>query len=64
MPAFSLRIDSLNEMTIYSDLQQYKYSGNWLCVVAYHDTDFLKPGQVFVIEKIDDETICLASPYT
>ena len=38
--------------------------GNWLCVVAYHDTDFLKPGQVFVIEKIDDETICLASPYT
>jgi len=38
--------------------------GNWLCVVAYHDTDFLKAGQVFVIEKIDDETICLASPYT
>lgn len=61
---FSVRIDTLNEMTIYSDLQQYQYMGNWLCVVAYHDTDFLKAGQVFVIEKIDDETICLESPYT
>ena len=64
MPAFSVRIDTLNEMTIYSELQKYKLMGNWVCVVAYQDTEFLKPGQVFVIERIDDETICLASPYT
>ena len=64
MPAFSVRIDTLNEMTIYSELQKYQLMGNWVCVVAYQDTEFLKPGQVFVIERIDDETICLASPYT
>lgn len=64
MPAFSVRIDTLNEMTIYSELQKYQLMGNWVCVVAYQDTELLKPGQVFVIERIDDETICLASPYT
>lgn len=38
--------------------------GCWLCVVAYGDVEVVRPGQVFVVEKVDDEFISLASPYT
>ncbi len=36
-------------MDIYGLVQQLQTTGNLLCVVAYQDTDILKPGQVFVI---------------
>lgn len=49
LPAFSVRVDALSEMTIYSEIQKYQYMGSWLCVVAYHDTEVLRPGQVFLV---------------
>jgi hypothetical protein len=49
LPASSVRIDRIDENHIYSELLKYQTAGNWLCVVAYHATDVLKPGQVFVI---------------